>query len=73
MQYWDLHNFDIAAFNGNLMASLRKYNFGADFTYTGVAKLETSVVFTSMYYLSAGNTLSAINSDSFSLCFQNGM
>uniref|UniRef100_K1QFR4 Uncharacterized protein n=1 Tax=Magallana gigas TaxID=29159 RepID=K1QFR4_MAGGI len=45
-KYWDLHNFDIAAFDGNLMASLRKYNFGADFTYTGVAKLETSVVFT---------------------------
>nr|XP_034322363.1 uncharacterized protein LOC117688412 [Crassostrea gigas] len=45
-KYWDLHNFDIAAFDGNLMASLRKYNVGADFTYTGVAKLETSVVFT---------------------------
>lgn len=61
MQYWDLHNIDITAFDGNLMASLRKYNFGVNFTYTGLAKLETSVVFTSMYCLSSNSTLFVMN------------
>lgn len=56
-------------FDGNFMVLFCKYNFGVDFIYMGVVKLEIFVVFISMYCLFVGNIFFVINLDSFLLCF----
>lgn len=45
MQYWNLHDVNITAFDGYLMAILVNTSRASYFPYDSVAKLETSVVF----------------------------
>lgn len=51
MQYWNLHDVNITAFDGYLMAILVNTSRASYFPYDSVAKLETSVVFESNYFV----------------------
>lgn len=51
LQYWNLHDVNITAFDGYLMAILVNTSRASYFPYDSVAKLETSVVFESNYFV----------------------